>query len=302
MSNNNELAWLDGVLQEFNTRRASMDSLSMDNRNELARLDDALEAYFEPTNYYNRNGSNIGEDSALAMLKVDLKRLGLMLCGGAITSLFTRAKVNDLDFYMTDITRKQEVDDFLRIFFPEHPYKSDNALTYKRQSSRSRKVWSVQLITRFHGTPQDILDTFDFTVTQGIYSFVSNTFTFGDRFFQDLASKRLTYLGMSRFPICAMYRTKKYQERGYSVPGSTIMHIALSIVRLEIKTYKDLKQQLMGIDTMYLQGLLNKSQYADDIPVDYGQFMADAFSRIDGIEQDPEDYNEAWKESPDVIQ
>jgi hypothetical protein len=45
----------------------------------------------------------------------------------------------------------------------------------------------------------------------------------------------------------------------------------------------------MGIDTMYLAGLLNKEKYLDEIPVDYGEFLKDAFESIDQVPYSEED-------------
>ena len=139
----------------------------------------------------------------------------------------------------------------------------------------------MQLITRFTGEAEDIFQWFDFTVTHGAYDFEKEGFVFGDRFFMDVSKRRLVYSGASKYPICAMYRTKKYVARGYELPGSTIMHIALSIVQLQIENYQQLKEQLMGIDTVYLQKLLEAKQ--PDAPVDYGEFIYEAFQTIDRI-------------------
>lgn len=225
----------------------------------------------------------------LSSVLEELSNLGLMLCGGAINSVFTGSHINDLDFYIEDAARIQEALEFLSKWFPEKAFISDNAITLKRKSEKSNKVWTVQLIKRFTGTPQEIMDSFDFTLTQGVYKFNEDEFYFGKRFLQDIMARKLVYLGKSHFPICAMYRTKKYQARGYSLPGSTIMHISLSIVRLKIVTYADLKAQLMGIDTMYLQKLLGQPEYGDEIPVDFGKFLADVFESIDGVMPEAEE-------------
>ena len=223
----------------------------------------------------------------------ELKRLKLMVCGGTINSIFTNSSVNDLDFYMKDPSLVDECKAFLKSHFPDFEVVTINANTYKRKSPRSNKRWTVQLITRFHGEAADIFNWFDFTITHGAYDFEKEEFIFGDRFFSDLAKRRLVYSGSSMYPICAMYRTKKYVERGYELPGATIMHIALSIVQLKIEKYKDLKEQLMGIDTMYLQKLLEAKQ--PDAPVNYGEFIYEAFQTIDRItgatqaEEDEED-------------
>lgn len=248
----------------------------------------AIDQYFSPapaevTRTTVMFGPYQGLAERTAPIVAEMGRLGLVLSGGAINCVFANDPIKDLDFYMKDPSKKSEVIEFLAKYFPSEHWVSGNAFTMKRHSVASRKKWTVQLITRFHGTPQDILDTFDFTITQGLYDFETKQFVFGDRFLQDIASRTLIYLGKSHFPICAMYRTKKYQDRGYKLPGATIMHIALSIVRLEIKTYKQLKEQLMGVDTQYLAGLLNSAKYQDELPIDYGQFLVDAFEHIDGV-------------------
>jgi hypothetical protein len=208
----------------------------------------------------------------------EMGKLGLMICGGAITSIFTSSKINDLDFYMLDPEKRIECMEFLIKFFGLPCLTSLNAYTFKRKSKKSNRVYTVQLITRFAGTPQEIFDWFDFTVTHAAYRFDENDFVFGDRYFADLARRELVYSGASKYPICAMYRTKKYQERGFNLSGATIMHIALCIVQLKIETYSQLKEQLMGIDTMFLQGLLNAKD--PDAPVEYGEFLEEAFKRL----------------------
>lgn len=219
-----------------------------------------------------------------------MAELGLLLCGGAINSTFTNGTINDLDFYMTDASKKDEIVAFLSEFFPIEKMVTLNAITMQRKSPKSNKKYTVQLITRFSGAPQKIFNWFDFTITHGAYHFGEEIFYFGYRFFTDLAKRRLVYSGASKYPICAMYRTKKYQDRGYELPGATIMHIALSIVQLKITNYGELKEQLMGIDTIYLQKLIEAKQ--PDAPVNYGEFVHEAFQLIDhisGLSQAEED-------------
>jgi hypothetical protein len=225
----------------------------------------------------------------------ELARLKIVLCGGTITSLFTNAHINDLDFYMKDPSLHKECRDFFKARFPDYEHLSTNAYTFSRKSPKSNKRWTAQLIIRFTGEPSEIFDWFDFTITHGAYDFENKEFVFGDRFFPDIAKRRLVYSGYSKYPICAMYRTKKYTERGYELPGATVMHIALSIVQLKIENYKQLKDQLMGIDTIYLQRLLEAKD--PDAPVEYGEFIYEAFQLIDQItgetkaEEDDHDNN-----------
>ena len=210
------------------------------------------------------------------------KRMGelnIILCGGAVTSAILGTKVNDLDFYVVDINDLADAQEFLQQYFPLAINQSINANTMGRKSER--KVYHCQLIKKFSGDPEEIFQAFDFTITHGAYSFRSESFVFGCRFFQDLSRRVLVYSGKSNYPICALYRTIKYTKRGFTAAGSTLMHIALCIVQLKIENYAQLKEQLMGIDTMYLQGLLSKLD--PDAPVDYGYFVDEAFRRINRI-------------------
>ena len=272
---------------------------------ERVRIRDALALFFgveaiPPTK--NAAGViltvGVSVDEQTRAIEAQLGNLGLMLSGGAINSVVTGMSVNDLDFYIKDSKKVAQAANYLSTFFKEPQYVSRNAITFKRKAKTGAKRWTAQLITRFTGDARYILNTFDFTITQGLFDFETNEFVFGDRFFQDIAAKKLVYLGSSHYPICAMYRTKKYAARGYTVPGSTIMHIALSIVRLDIKTYRDLKDQLMGIDTIYLQGLLSGDKYADALPVDYATFLVEAFEEIDGVpDVVPSDLKAHWEDN-----
>jgi hypothetical protein len=256
----------------------------MNNAREEYEVNETLGKFFgiDLIQAYKENETDVTQKELLKSIREELANMQLMLAGGAIVSIMTGQTVNDLDFYLKDAEMESKAVEYFQRWFPEQPFFSPNAITFKRKSQRSNKVWTVQLIKRFKGTPEEIFSTFDFTITQALYDFSNAEFVFGERFFQDLAQRRLVYLGGSRYPICAMYRTKKYQDRGFKLPGSTIMHIALSIVQLDIKTYGQLKDQLMGVDTMYLQGLLGQDRYAQELPVDYGMFLEEIFSAFDG--------------------
>lgn len=221
-------------------------------------------------------------DNDLPNVFEQLSKLGVILCGGAITSVFTSANVNDLDFYMEHPDQQRAVIEFFEKF-SKREYTSVNAITFVRKSLKSNKKWRIQLITneKFTGGPHDIFEWFDFTITHGAFRFDTQEFVLGDRFLQDLAKRRLIYSGNSKYPICAMYRTKKYVERGFELPGATIMHIALCIIQLKIDNYAELEEQLMGIDTTYLQRLLEAKN--PDAPVNYGEFVYEAFQLIDHI-------------------
>lgn len=208
-----------------------------------------------------------------------LKANSIIICGGAITSTFTGMPIKDLDFYVSDPDKLPLAKAFIEKYFPEASvFRSINALTWTRYGGQTkRRKYQVQLITKFTGPPQKIFDDFDFTVVQGCYDFANDCFVLGDRFLTDIASRKIVFCGKSHYPICAMYRTLKYQRKGFSLPGTTVIHIALAIARLEIKTYKELKEQLFGIDTMFMQQFLENRD--DETPVDYAEFIKEVFDQ-----------------------
>lgn len=255
----------------------------MNYEREIRMLEDVVTRFFIGTS----RGSTFEEFYTFMDKKSELFRSlstnGVMLAGGAVTSILTNAKVNDLDFYLNnyDIEKRNYIIELFKSYGFREDFKSDNAITFKRKSEKSNRVYTVQLITRFAGTPEYILDTFDFTIVQGIYDFLTQRFILGARFLPDNLQRRLVFTSSSKFPICAMYRTLKYQKRGYHLSGATIMHISLAIVQLKIENYGQLKEQLMGIDTLYLQNLLEAK--SPELPVDYGAFIDEAFQVIDGV-------------------
>ena len=264
----------------------------LDLEREEAQLRYTIDRFFGTQNgVFLRKMTHVNPDNSTVVADVPdtsrpnvmdrLAELGLLVCGGTVNAIFTNSSVNDLDFYMTDATKQNEIDAFFTECFPAEKMTTINAITYKRKSEKSNKKWVVQLITRFVGDARTIFDWFDFTITHGAYDFAKRKFVLGARFLPDLAKRRLVYSGASKYPICAMYRTKKYVARGFELPGSTIMHIALSIVQLKIENYGQLKEQLMGIDTIYLQKLIEAK--SPDAPVNYGEFVFEAFQLIDRI-------------------
>ena len=237
----------------------------MEMKSEKIKLLRIVDRFFGTTGGYSGNYNVFGA----------LSGCNAMICGGTISSLLTEQRVNDLDFYVKRPQDLVEMKRILSIFF-ELQFESLNAMTFSRKVGR--KKYTVQLISRFTGDAHTIFEWFDFTITHGAYDFSKGDFVFGPRFLPDLAARRLIYSGFSKYPICAMYRTKKYMSRGYSISGATIMHIALAIVQLKISNYRELKEQLMGVDTMFLQGLL--AAKSPDAPVEFGEFMDEAFKCI----------------------
>ena len=69
-----------------------------------------------------------------------LARLKVVICGGTINSIFTASTINDLDFYCKE-GNTSEVIELLKKYFGEPTFTSENAVSFARRSTRSRKIW-----------------------------------------------------------------------------------------------------------------------------------------------------------------
>lgn len=210
------------------------------------RLDNVLRDYLRPKGKMEYQGSIYESHFCVTSW---LKTQKAILAGGTICSVFTDRQVNDLDFYFKDYeTCLKARDFFVDVLNYKQVSMTDNAITLIR---RNRNVYqTIQIITRFVSEdPAVILAKFDFTIVQGAYCFSDDKFHLGHRFLLDNTERRLVYSNQSEYPICALIRTKKYVERGYKLTNGAAVAIALAVHRLKIETYRDLKEQLLGIDT-----------------------------------------------------
>lgn len=182
--------------------------------------------------------------------------------GGAITSLFSHSKINDIDIYFeNEDSKKLIISWFKKSSTLLH--ESPTALTFI--INKSDMLYQLIIHPEITGKPEDIFKHFDYTICMGAYSFKNDSFYFHDDFFKHLAQRRLVFNPGTKFPISSLVRIKKYMERGYSISGIEIIKIALQIQQLSILTNKDLANQLGGIDVLLLDSLLKEMRTDEKI-------------------------------------
>lgn len=201
------------------------------------------------------------------------------IAGGACTSVFTLNPINDLDifFNVNDEEEFDEVFGYLVYHFQknfgvsiEDAFETDAALSYNIDGNR------VQLIKKFRGTPEEIISNFDYSVVQCAFLPHIEEFVMSSNFLYDNASRTLRYNtdieGVS-YPIASLMRAEKYIKRGYKFTGVEALKLGLTINNLKINTYKDLKEQIEGIDTYYFKGLTDKLLNEGEKSYDLNEFM-----------------------------
>lgn len=190
----------------------------------------------------------------LTPIRKELEAAGAVVAGGAVSSIFTSRKVNDLDIYVDQFASgpvRAAMNEMISssLCNAKMTFQTNRAISYNIEGA------NVQLITKY--SADECLDKFDFTVTQGLYKLSTQEFEMRPRFLADNAQRRLVYTGGSEYPICALFRTKKYQARGYTLSGGEMVKIAFAINKLNLNNMTTLKDQLMGIDTVYLNTILS---------------------------------------------
>jgi len=182
------------------------------------------------------------------------------VAGGAITALFTNARIRDYDMYFRSAGDR----DAVRAAFLEKGKvvsSTDNALTIKWESVRA----PFQLIVAedLLGEPEAIFAKYDFIICMGAYDFLQEAFVLHPHFLKHIAQRRLVFHSGTLFPICSLLRAHKYVKRGYTITGVEIIKMGLAVHSVKIETFRDLRRQLMGIDTAFLKDLTDR--FADGV-------------------------------------
>lgn len=195
-----------------------------------------------------------------------IKRHKGFIAGGAINCIFTNRKIQDWDIFFNT---EQNATDFMSdisvlnidlkngyVWTKRH--ESPAAITFKGSivdEVGNKKLNSdggidygvsfigkdhiIQVITMIYGSPEEVLDTFDFTCCMAAFDFETEDFVFHPNFFPDTMSKTLRYSDGSKYPFMALWRTNKYREYGYTIPFEEFLKITLHITTLKFTTMRD---------------------------------------------------------------
>lgn len=132
---------------------------------------------------------------------------------------------------------------------------SQNAITLSHK---------LQIVIRFFGEPTEIHRNYDFQHAMCYYDSGSKELNMPAEALECLLSRTLIYKG-SLYPICSVFRAKKFIERGWRISAGQLLKIMWQISELDLKDLKILREQLTGVDAMYFYQLM---QAIGDIEVD----------------------------------
>ena len=114
----------------------------------------------------------------------------------------------------------------------------------------------IQIICRFCGTPNEIFKNYDFIHTMQAYYRFTDDLILNTKSLTSIMAKRLEYNG-SLFPICSLFRLRKFLQRGWTISSMEILKIAYQISKLDLDDVNILKEQLCGCDFAYMMAFCN---------------------------------------------
>lgn len=160
----------------------------------------------------------------------------LIVAGGFIRSCIANEKVSDVDMFsankdIAELCARKLAGDEHRLI------STDNAFTVLK------KPFPVQFIHRWtYERPEDVVPSFDFTIARAAFWYDGKDWKSlcEERFYADLAAKRLVYCSPDRNEEAggSLLRVLKFYQRGYRIPlnsfGAVMARLMMAVDLTEI--------------------------------------------------------------------
>ena len=174
-----------------------------------------------------------------------------------------------------DTDNSQEI--FAKIPIPDEKYEpyafSMNAITLTN---------GIQLILRFVGTPEYVMSNFDFLHAMNYWTRETGT-QLDLEAVMCIINKRLKF-HHTLYPVCSLFRIRKFLERGYNINAAEMFKIAFAIQGLDLQDPYVLKDQLIGVDALYFSDFLGRlNALKDTLPEERGEYQGIVFGILDEV-------------------
>lgn len=167
------------------------------------------------------------------------------IAGGCFKQIFTDQKVKDIDIFFRNVEQYEQA---LKVFKEDSTYVSYYSSPKVEAFKDTNNGVVVELIKATFGSPAEILDVFDFTITKFAYfgddselgEFLqkSKTYkcTYSPVFFEHLSLKRLVTDNKILFPVSTFERLFRYAKYGYFPCRETKRRIITQLQKLPKST------------------------------------------------------------------
>jgi len=210
----------------------------------------------------------------------------VLITGGAIVSLLEGNPPNDYDVYFkTEESCKaianyyskleRDYDKAVKAYESAKaaglapsvaPVKPEIFVSWRSSNAISLSN-KVQIITRFTGSAEEIHENFDYMHCMCVYDYSKNTLILPPDALECIINHELRWVN-SKFPLCSLLRMNKFIRRGWHINAGQVVKICLAINELDLKNPFVLKEQLLGVDSMYFRQLFRALKDRDEVTVD----------------------------------
>jgi hypothetical protein len=114
---------------------------------------------------------------------------------------------------------------------------------------------NIQIVIRFHGTPEEIHKTFDYIHATNYFTFDKGVVT-NIAALESIITKQLKYQG-SQYPVTSIIRMKKFIKRDWNISAGEILKMAFQVSQLDLSDPDTLEEQLIGVDVAYFAKLID---------------------------------------------
>lgn len=113
---------------------------------------------------------------------------------------------------------------------------------------------NIQIVIRFHGSPEEIHKTFDFIHPTNYFTFKTGVVANLEAMLS-IQCKQLRYQG-SFYPVTSIIRARKFIKRGWNIGAGELLKIMFQISQLNLSDPDVLEEQLIGVDIAYFEALI----------------------------------------------
>jgi len=126
----------------------------------------------------------------------------------------------------------------------------------------------IQIVTRFYGTPEQIHSNFDYVHATNYWTSGEGRVVFSIEAYEACHNKELIYVG-SKYPVCSLFRMRKFISRGFTITAGEILKIAMNINEFDLTDVRVLRDQLIGVDSAYFSSLIDAIKSKDKVDRHY---------------------------------
>lgn len=125
----------------------------------------------------------------------------------------------------------------------------------------------IQIVLRFIGPASEIHKNYDFVHTTNYYTEEEGV-VLNQPALESILARELKYVG-SLYPICSMFRIKKFIKRGWTITAGEMLKISWDISKLNLNDRTVLQDQLTGVDAAYFNQLIGLLKDGEEIDRTY---------------------------------